>query len=112
MLTHVNDALRSATGELPVAAKPSPLRLFPLNIIVVRWLPFPKNVPTAPELLARAPADWAFETTAFERLMDQVANKPLDGAWPLHAAFGGLLGADWSLLMWRHIDHHFRQFGG
>lgn len=112
MLAHVNDALRSATGELQVAAKPSPLRIFPLNVIVVRWLPFPRNAPTAPELLAREPADWAFETTVFERLLDQVAHKPLDGAWPLHAAFGGLSGADWSLLQWRHIDHHFKQFGG
>lgn len=111
MLAHVNDGLRSATGELVVAAKPSPLRYFPLNIAIVRWLPFPKGAPTAPELLARQPMAWADEVTAFGRLVDEVARTPLEGRWPAHAAFGDLSGRDWSLLQWRHIDHHFRQFG-
>lgn len=111
MLSHVNDALRSALGDVKVAPKTSPLRWFPINIIIVRWLPFPKNAPTAPELLARAPGDWAAERAAFSTLIDRVAATPLESRWPAHAAFGSLSGADWSLLQWRHVNHHFEQFG-
>lgn len=110
MLAHVNDGMRMALGELAVAAKPGPLRLVPVKIIVIRWLPFPKNVPTAPELLSRPPADWSAETAVFDQLIERVAVKPLDERWPEHALFGRLSGPDWSLLQWRHIDHHLGQF--
>ena len=53
MLAHLNDAMRMAIGELPVAPKNLPIRYFPLKQLVVYVLPFPKSAPTAPELLAR-----------------------------------------------------------
>jgi hypothetical protein len=31
--------------------------------------------------------------------------------WNPHPAFGSLPNWEWGRLMYRHIDHHFRQFG-
>lgn len=31
--------------------------------------------------------------------------------WPEHPAFGKLSTKDWGVLVYRHIDHHFKQFG-
>ncbi|MBK5255550.1 MAG: DUF1569 domain-containing protein [Vicinamibacteria bacterium] len=32
-------------------------------------------------------------------------------AWPDHPAFGPLNREQWGVLVWTHVDHHFRQFG-
>ena len=57
MVCHLGESLKMALGELPVAPKSSPLRYPPLKQFIVYLAPFPKNVPTAPELLARPPSD-------------------------------------------------------
>ena len=73
MLAHLNDAMRMATGELPVAPKNLPLRYFPLKQLVVYVLPFPKSAPTAPELLARCTgAQFEQEKAEFRKIVDRL----------------------------------------
>ena len=111
MVVHVADSFRSALGDLHVESKNLPLRYTPLKQLVIYVLPFPKNAPTAPELLARKPGDWAADIEALGTLMGRFAIVKPGGAWPVHAAFGSLTGTQWGILMYRHADHHFRQFG-
>lgn len=110
MMTHLADSLRMAMGDLACTPKPSPLRAFPLKQLVVYWAPWPKGVPTAPELLARAPAPWTTEVTDVTALMDRLAARA-DGPFGDHPAFGRLTSRAWGRLMFRHVDHHLRQFG-
>ena len=112
MLAHVNDALRMATGELPTAPKKLALRYPPLKQLIIYVLPFPKGAPTARELVARADrAVWATERAAFSAVLAQFAARRDATDWPLHPAFGRLSRRAWGVLAYRHIDHHFRQFG-
>ena len=111
MLAHVVSSLRSALGDLEVKSKNLPLRYTPIKQFVIYWMPFPKNAPTAPELLARQPGEWAEDVAAFNALVDRFAAREPGGAWPAHAAFGRLTGEQWGVLMYRHADHHLRQFG-
>lgn len=112
MLAHVNDALRMATGELPTAPKKLALRYPPLKQLIIYVLPFPKGAPTARELVARADgAVWATERAAFPAVLAQFAARRDATDWPLHPAFGRLSRRAWGVLAYRHIDHHFRQFG-
>ena len=112
MLAHLNDALRMTSGELPVAPRNTPLRFWPIKQLVIYVLPFPKGVPTAPELLARGDAaELRTEQTAFRGLASRVAAKPPGESWPAHPAFGALSHNAWGVLAWRHADHHLRQFG-
>jgi uncharacterized protein DUF1569 len=111
MVTHLGDSLRMAIGELPCAPKTTPLRYFPIKQLVVYWAPWPKGAPTAPELIARAPASWTTEITGLTALVDRVAARGPDGPFAEHPAFGALTGRAWGVLMYRHIDHHLRQFG-
>jgi len=30
----------------------------------------------------------------------------------VHVTFGALSAREWSNLLWKHLDHHLRQFGG
>ena len=50
MVAHVGDWFRMALGELPIAERWLPVRYFPLKQLLIFVLPFPKNLPTAPEL--------------------------------------------------------------
>jgi hypothetical protein len=112
MVAHLNDALRMATGDLPVAPKNLPLRFWPIKQLVIYVLPFPKSAPTAPELLARGEAaELHTEQAAFRGLASHVAAKAADETWPPHPAFGDLSHKAWGVLIWRHTDHHLRQFG-
>jgi hypothetical protein len=111
MVAHLTQSFKSAIGELAVAPRNLPVRHSPLKELIIYWLPFPKNVPTAPEMLAREPGDWQADVRELADLFERFASRNQADAWPDHAAFGHLTGAQWGVLMYRHTDHHFRQFG-
>jgi hypothetical protein len=111
MLAHVTDGLRMATGELPVKPKPGPLKRWPLKQLVIYWLPWPKGAPTAPELLAREPEELEREKAALSALIERAAEQRAKTGGVEHPAFGRLSEKDWGALMYRHIDHHLKQFG-
>ena len=111
MLAHVTDALRMAFGDLPVRSKRLPLRYPPLKQLVVYWAPFPRNAPTARELISRTPGDWAEEREACRALVARFGVESPSRAWPEHPAFGTLTPRAWGVLVYRHTDHHLRQFG-
>lgn len=111
MVTHLADSLRMATGDLPCAPKTGPLKFFPLKQLVIYWAPWPKGAPTAPELLARAPQTWTTELSDATGMIDRVAERGPNGPFADHPAFGTLTGNAWGVLIYRHFDHHLRQFG-
>jgi len=111
MVAHLTNWGRMAGGELTTRTIPLPLRYPPLKQLVVYWLPFPKGVPTAPELIAREPMEWPAETAALRAHIGSFDTADPKAEWPLHPAFGKLTPRAWGVLCYRHIDHHFNQFG-
>ena len=111
MVVHITDALRMATGELAVRAKRHPARLPPLKQLLIYVVPMAKGLPTAPELLARAPVSIDDEIEAFRIAVEQFAARPLDRAWPDHPLFGSMSRTAWGVLAYKHCDHHLTQFG-
>ncbi len=119
MLSHVIQSLGMMTGDVQVAGAPTPwvVRHAPLKHLLIYVLPFPKGLPTSPELLERAAAiegvsaiEWTDEIRAFERALDRIPQVARSGRWPAHPAFGPLSGRESAALQRRHLDHHFRQF--
>jgi hypothetical protein len=110
MVAHLADSARMALGDLPVASKKLPLRFTPIKQLFIYCIPIPKNVPTAPELIRRTPGDWRQEVQAAGALLERIASPP-EGARPAHPAFGRLSEQAWGVLVYRHYDHHLRQFG-
>lgn len=112
MLAHVNDALRMAIGDLATAPRPGPMRYSPLKQLIIYVLPIPKGVPTARELLGRIDrAQWEQEAAVFPSLLERFASRPAAASLPGHPAFGALSRRAWGVLAYRHVDHHFTQFG-
>jgi hypothetical protein len=78
---------------------------------VIHWLPWPKGAPTAPELVARRPAEIDGERADLKHLLERIGAMEGCREWPEHPAFGRLTSRDWGALLHRHVDHHLRQFG-
>jgi Protein of unknown function (DUF1569) len=111
MVVHCSDAIRMALGRIPTKPKNLPIRRAPLKQLFVYWLPWPKGAPTAPELLERTPVEWNAEVATLLELIEEAGGMPLDFEYPEHPAFGRMSRRAWGVLGYRHLDHHFRQFG-
>ncbi len=112
MVCHITDTLRWATGDVRCEPKRSFLRYPVIKTLVMFHLPWPKGVPTSPELIARPTGGLAgAKCSAFSRRWTRSDKRPIEGPWPEHAAFGRLSGAQWGRLLYRHTDHHLTQFG-
>ena len=111
MLAHLSDAMRMATGELAVTMRKTPFRHPGIKHFIIYGPPFPKGVPTSPELRTREATDWTSETQELRRLIDSFAAQPPTASIPDHPAFGKMTRRLWGALTYKHIDHHFKQFG-
>jgi len=82
----------------------------PVRYPFIHVVPMPRNAPTAPELTARASAaDPAQEQQAMATLFDGLPRRTTLAA--SHPAFGPMTRHDWGALIYKHTDHHLRQFG-
>ena len=111
MVTHLTDAFDLYMGVLTSARKRTPLQYPPLKQLLVYFVPIPKNVPTAPELIARVPGEWSDEIARLTRTVSTFAGQHARTDWPLHPIFGRMSCRAYGVLAYRHADHHLRQFG-
>jgi hypothetical protein len=110
MLWHVNAQLEVAMDKRPCEMIDN---LFKRTVFkpIALYGPWPKGkAPTAKEMKATGQYDIEAERRRFAALADEFAQQDMDASWRAHPAFGPLTGKQWSLLAWRHADHHFRQF--
>ena len=111
MLAHLVDWMLMANGSLKTAPMNLILRYPPIKQLAIYWLPFPKGVQTAPELLGRRPLEWSSECDELRRHLESFESLALEGGWPEHPAFGSMTQGQWAVFAYRHMDHHLRQFG-
>jgi len=92
-----------------------------LNRTLVRWvglhtpLPWPKGVPTRPEMDQLSggtrPTEFALDAAALTAAIRQFAQNPRTFQFGRHPIFGDLTEWEWMRWGYLHADHHFRQFG-
>jgi hypothetical protein len=111
MLWHVNQFLRFALGDGSVKPQKSPMPLPVLRFFLL-YMPWPKGAPTHTSALAKKSYDFESERAQCLALIERFVSRPVDEEWPTHPVFGKVTGKFNSRLQVRHLDHHFRQFGG
>ena len=111
MLMHTNDAIKVAFGEKELKINFLMRFLGKMMKNKVFNSEFKKNSPTAPEFMYKE--NFNFETvqkelsTNFSRFaIGHEAIKIMN-----HPFWGKMTYEDWNKLMWKHADHHLRQFG-
>ena len=74
--------------------------------------PMRRNSPTVPDMIVSDPRDLAVERERLSGLIDRfVAGGPNGCTTHPHSFFGRLAPQQWAVLMYKHLDHHLRQFG-
>ncbi len=112
MLVHLQRAALMTLGELPVANKGKRVfQVFPVKHLILHVAPFPKNAPTAPELLPTDEGSVEALRAEVVSLMERIAAGPREGAGPIHPLFGRLSYQEWGIATYKHTDHHLKQFG-
>ena len=114
MLCHCGRALETATGDRPMKQKLIGKILAPLvRKSALGEKPFGKSSPTDPTFVVADTRDFAAEKARLLSLIDRFAQRDAAAVGKeTHAFFGKLTGEEWGELMYKHIDHHLRQFGG
>ncbi|MCP3915760.1 MAG: DUF1569 domain-containing protein [bacterium] len=72
--------------------------------------PFNRDGPTDPRFLDRYASDFGRARDRLLELVEQYGEHGVQTREP-HPFFGPLTSEEWSRLMWKHLDHHLRQFG-
>lgn len=74
--------------------------------------PMRRNAPTAKSLVVADDRNLAVEQKRLCALIDRFASAgPAGCTSHPHTFFGPLTPAEWATLMYKHLDHHLRQFG-
>lgn len=74
--------------------------------------PIRRNMPTDKALLVRGERDFTAEQQRLAQHMDRfTAGGPEQCTKHPHNFFGPMTPVEWAILAYKHIDHHFRQFG-
>jgi hypothetical protein len=114
MLAHCSLGLEMAAGEIrPPRALMGRILGSVIKPMALRESePMRRNSPTAKELVVNGDRDFETERKRLSGLIDRFAAAGSAGctAHP-HAFFGSLTPDEWAVLMYKHLDHHLRQFG-
>jgi hypothetical protein len=114
MLAHCSQAMEMAVGDR------NPPRVFIGRIIgpMLKGMvlgnedPMRRNSPTSKDLLVQGDRDLETERTRLTGLIHRFASAgPAGCTTRPHPFFGGMTPAEWATLMYKHADHHLRQFG-
>ena len=114
MLAHCSVGFESATG---VQKPPRVLVGRILGPIIKSFAirnddPMKKNSPTAPIFIIKGDREFQPEKTRLTGLIKRFAVEgPAACTDHPHAFFGRLKPDEWAILMYKHVDHHLRQFG-
>jgi len=111
MLAHCTAALSMCLGDLPVRRTAAGLIGWMFKGITTEDQPFRRNVPTAAEFTIRDERPFEAERRAFQDAFRQLAAGPGAIGCHEHPFFGTLTSEQVGSLVYKHLDHHFRQFG-
>lgn len=113
MLCHCSQALETATGDRPMKQAFLGRILTPfIRSSILGEKPFSKNAPTDPTFVVADERDFTAERSRLTTLIDRFVQRGAASAGTAtHSFFGRLSGEEWGRLMYKHIDHHLRQFG-
>ncbi|MFT5141677.1 MAG: hypothetical protein ACI80V_000301 [Rhodothermales bacterium] len=113
MLGHCAEILEVANGK-PLTGTPLIARLFKgmIRKMVVGPKPYAKSITTHPQYVMADTCEFQGEKTRLKAALSQISNEGPEGASRTeHALFGRMTAQEKGWGMYKHLDHHFTQFG-
>jgi len=113
-IVHLTDPLKAALGERPVQFEKSMFGVWPLNKLISQLLPWPKGAPTSQDFIqgmkGTKPVDFEKDLESLKETIICFSSQERSVKFNMNPLFGKLSNDEWARTMWRHIDHHLRQF--
>ena len=110
VLPHLNDGLRGMMKGFKTPPS-GPFQFPPLRYLLLHVMKWPEGKVEAP------PGAFETETAGLEEdraallgLLDEYMKTDPETLAKTHPAFGRMKPRDWDVLVYRHLDHHLRQF--
>lgn len=113
MLAHCSIAMEVATGETPRKQALIGKIFAPfVRSSLLGEKPFSRNSPTDPTFIVTDEKNFDAERQRLTRLVNTFCESgPEKASAHTHSFLGRLRGEEWGVMMYKHIDHHLRQFG-
>lgn len=113
MLAHCSLSLAVATDRIKVPMRLVGRMFGPLiKAVYVNNAPFIKNSPTHPQFVVRDERNFDNEKKEYLALVRQFSKGGESKCTQQpHAFFGPLTPNEWGTSVYKHLDHHLRQFG-
>ena len=113
MLLHLRCQIELALGVIPPGKSIESSFSFPpvrwLALYIIKW---PKGSPTAPEMnVKKGQMKTVGFATEKELLLERLSEIEQCKRMNAHPLFGNMDRKQWGRVIWKHIDHHLRQFG-
>ena len=113
MVCHLNDSFRVASGEKFASIDSNLFKRTIMKWVALRSpIPWPHGVATRPEIEqgrgGTRPTEWDKDCGELKLLITGFSECQKFAAHPI---FGEMSRRDWMTWGYRHVDHHFRQFG-
>ena len=113
MMAHCSVAMEAGTGDKP--RKHALIGKIFAPLVRKKMLgeePFGKNSPTDPTFVVVDARDFAREKEYLTNLIARFCQSgPSEAGKHTHSFLGRISGDDWGVVMYKHLDHHLRQFG-
>lgn len=111
MLAHCSVAMQVPTGE--VTLQKTWMRIFGKFVLnsSLTEKPWRKNLPTAPEFIIQNPGSFEAEKARFLKHFHHLAKGKDVVTVYKHPFFGDMTFEQIGKLFYKHLDHHFTQFG-
>jgi hypothetical protein len=112
MLAHCSNGMAMAMGTIKPKRTLIGKLIGPLfRSVYSNDKPFAKEGPTSDELRVTDECDFKKEKARLKELIIQFSNHgPEKVTNHPHPFFGPLTSSEWGIGMYKHLDHHFRQF--
>ncbi len=113
MMAHCSVAMEAGTGDKPRKQAFIGKILAPfVRSSLVGDKAFPRNSPTDPTFVVSDARDFAREKEYLTALIGRFCGAGPEAAGRhTHSFVGRMSGDEWGVVMYKHLDHHLRQFG-
>lgn len=110
MLAHCNYVHEQALEKIPAGKRPPLLFRWLIKKLILSPKPYKQGLPTGKELVITEEKDFEAEKKKTLQSLEEIYNKGVKHSWPQHPAIGKISGEEWGYAIWKHLDHHLRQF--
>ena len=117
MICHITDQMRLAIDEKTAKYPFNPVVQVLGKLMFVYGFRFPKNFMTvreikqSPEGDGTKPNNFKQDFESLIHVLNEFISKDKSYSFSTHPAFGKLSRNEWGIMVYKHLDHHLKQFG-